>query len=324
MRACAAILILSAWPCFIQAINSRTSHETSSNFADTSDNAIHEISMCAKNLGITKCIGAYGDWRAERVLEGAVHRRNARSEKFPWQIYKNISDEELYTKLCDNTERLLERRSLKLDLSRSYSLELGSKGNGSLSVDILKCDDVTSGRSSTKKLQKQFYKIMPLLLLPGLIMSAILPFVLPSLKMMTLAAGMLNNMALTGAVFTLLRNNAFDDTYQKKVIYVNNGYLNDKYEPLADTPSHAILDGNFNHKYNDFETHENKNYHFIENLPPIDDYKLNSEWLKGITTGKVRNINIFPENFHTNEWRKRDEISKDLNGPDENPNKNKL
>lgn len=140
MRARAAILILSAWPCIIQAINPLASHETSSNFADTSDNAIHQISTCIKNLGVTKCIGAYGDWRAERALGGEVHRRNARSEKFPWQIYRNISDDELYTKLCDNTERLLERRSLKLDLSQSYSLELGSKGNGSLSVDILKCN----------------------------------------------------------------------------------------------------------------------------------------------------------------------------------------
>lgn len=83
-----------------------------------------------------------------------------------------------------------------------------------------------------KKLQKQFYNILPLLILPGLIMSAILPFVLPALKLMTVGVVMLNNMALTGAVFTLLRNNAFSDKYEHKIIYVNEGYKNEKLSPV--------------------------------------------------------------------------------------------
>lgn len=83
-----------------------------------------------------------------------------------------------------------------------------------------------------KKMRKAFYNIVPYLLLPGLIMSAILPFVLPALKMMTVAVGMLNNMALSGAIFTLLRNNAFNDKYDKKVIYVNEGYMNEKHADI--------------------------------------------------------------------------------------------
>lgn len=83
-----------------------------------------------------------------------------------------------------------------------------------------------------KKMQKKFYSILPLLVLPGLIMSAILPFVLPALKMMTVGVVMLNNMALSGAVFTLLRNNAFSDKYEHKIIYVNEGYKNEKISPV--------------------------------------------------------------------------------------------
>lgn len=71
-----------------------------------------------------------------------------------------------------------------------------------------------------------------MLLLPGLIMSAILPFVLPALKLMTVGVGILNNMALTGAVFTLLRNNAFSDKYEHKIIYANEGYKNEKLWPV--------------------------------------------------------------------------------------------
>lgn len=98
--------------------------------------------------------------------------------------------------------------------------------------NFLADDDIGSGRDSMKKLQKQFYNVLPLLLLPGLIMSAILPFVLPALKLMTVGVGMINNMALSGAVFTLLRNNAFSDKYEHKIIYVNEGYKNEKISPI--------------------------------------------------------------------------------------------
>lgn len=76
--------------------------------------------------------------------------------------------------------------------------------------------------------KKAFYRIVPMLLIPPLIMSAVLPFVLPAMKMMVLGVGMLNQMALVGAVFTLMRNNAFKDSYEKKVIYINSGYKNEK------------------------------------------------------------------------------------------------
>nr|XP_026488865.1 uncharacterized protein LOC113395464 [Vanessa tameamea] len=319
MRACAAILIFSAWPCFIQTLNTRTNRETSSNFADTSDNVIHQISTCVNKLGLTKCIGAYGNWRAEEALDNEVRPLKDYRETFPWQLYRNISNEELQAKLCDSTLKLLEQRSLKLSLSQSYDLALGGKGNGSLSVDILKCDDEFVGRGSMKKLRKHFYNMMPFLLIPGLIMSAVLPFFLPSLKMMTLVAGMLNNMALTGAVFTLLRNNAFNDKYEKKIIYINDGYYNDKYEPLADTPSQVIVDGNFDNNYNGFDNHDFKQFNFIEKQPIDNDYQLNSEWLKGLTGGKVRNVKIIPEKFNTNnDWRKQDDIDKTVEVPKEN------
>lgn len=79
--------------------------------------------------------------------------------------------------------------------------------------------------------KKAFYRIVPMLLIPPLIMSAILPFVLPAMKILILWTGMINQMALMGAIFTLMRNNAFQESYEKKVIYVNNGYKNEKKPP---------------------------------------------------------------------------------------------
>lgn len=121
-----------------------------------------------------------------------------------------------------------------------------------------------------KKVKKMFYKILPLLVVPGLIMSAILPFVLPALKMMTLAAGIINNMAFTGAVFTLLRNNAFNDLYKHRVIYVNEGYKNEK---------HA----HFKHAHKDFESYEESEDDFVigdDNGEPIEQLPLKSDWIQ--------------------------------------------
>ncbi|CAH2245029.1 jg17426 [Pararge aegeria aegeria] len=310
MRASAAILFFAAWPCFIHAQNTR-SRENSPNFANGINENLSRLVPCVKNLGLSKCMGAYGAWRAERSLEADVHEP-LNSERFPWQRFYNVSDDTLYEKLCDATERLLQRRALKLHLNQEYSLQLGVTGNGSLNVDVLK-GDIATGRSSMKKFEKYFYELVPFILLPGLLMSAVLPFLLPTLKMMTIGAGMLNNMALTGAVFTLLRNNAFNDKYEKKVIYLNNGYLNDKYEPLADSPSEFVVEGDFD-KFRDkfpekFAAVESNdfNIHGPESLDA--NYQISSDWLKQIT-GKD-DVKIFRNNFVGNDWRKQYDVGKD-------------
>lgn len=130
-----------------------------------------------------------------------------------------------------------------------------------------------------KKAKKTLYKILPLLVLPGLIMSAILPFILPALKLMVVGAGMLNNMALTGAVFTLLRNNAFNDRYEHKVIYANEGYKNEK---QAHTHfDHHEDDGHSFQHVHDYQLAEsNPSGVDIPEIETIDELPLNSDWIK--------------------------------------------
>ena len=151
-----------------------------------------------------------------------------------------------------------------------------------------------------------------MLLLPGVIISAALPFFLPTLKMMTLAAGMLNNMALTGAVFTLLRNNAFNDKYHSKVIYINDGYINDgyhdKYEPLGDTQSPVIVDPSQDNNFADFEDYKIKND--FANDKPVKGYEVNPDWFKQLT-GKLANpMQMFQNAFDGQNWRKNDNEEK--------------
>lgn len=135
-----------------------------------------------------------------------------------------------------------------------------------------------------KKAKETFYKILPLLIVPGLIMSAILPFVLPALKMLTLLAGMINNMAFTGAVFTLLRNNAFNDKYEHKVIYVNEGYDNEKHTHITHEDHHG-----------GFENYEESKDEFViedDNGGHIEEHPLNSDWIKQYY-GPSAHANVF-------------------------------
>lgn len=152
-----------------------------------------------------------------------------------------------------------------------------------------------------KKAKKLLSSLLPLLALPGLIMAAILPFFLPALKLLTLKAVMLNNMALSGAIFTLLRNNAFNDKYEHKIIYTNEGYKNEKHyahqqfehhdEHYADQQfeqhdehyAHQQFEPHFDEHYEgDSEPHHSDfkpvEYAFNDDINPIEHLPSNSDW----------------------------------------------
>lgn len=162
-------------------------------------------------------------------------------------------------------------------------------------------DSAETGRSTMKKLQKAFYKFAPIMLLPGLVMSAIFPFILPGLKMMTLMVGMMNNMALMGAIFTILRNNAFNDKYEHKVIYVNDGYNNEKY--AATNLEEHIHSDHFGELYEDtkrplkHEDHSFNEEHF-DHVDDVPAFSVNPEWLKAYADGKMLAI-IGKDNIHS-------------------------
>lgn len=140
------------------------------------------------------------------------------------------------------------------------------------------------------------------MVVPGLIMSAIFPFILPGLKMMTLMVVMMNNMALSGAIFTLLRNNAFNDKYEHKVIYVNDGYKNEKY--AATNIEEHIHSDHYGGIYDDSKrplTHDDHTFgeeHYVHG-EEVPAYSVNPEWLKQYADGKMLAI-IGNDNTHHN------------------------
>ncbi|CAK1540457.1 unnamed protein product [Leptosia nina] len=290
MRAIDAIFFFAAttWPCAS---------------ADRDKSTILSDSLvCAKTLGFEKCITAFGIWKAERAL-----KHENQKESFKWLKYVNQTDEELYARLCQDTEELLRIRPLTMSLGERYVVKMMSTGNNSLNFDIIENKDVNTARTSMKKMMELFYKVLPILILPGLVLSASFPFFLPTLKMATMATMMLNKMALTGAIFTLLRNNAFNDHhYPKRVIYINAGYGKHKYDPIIVAPSENVDDvagPNFETQHSTEVTHDVKDYHLVGIDPNTGiSSPFNFEWLKNTdNTGKVKNVQIIGE---VPDWRK--------------------
>ncbi|XP_026752206.2 uncharacterized protein LOC113512505 [Galleria mellonella] len=285
MRALAALTTVIAW-CFALALTETRSRESISPFllnvlGFKTQKPVHRIIACAKTLGPTKCLSALSAWRAKNAIDAFKRDRGTQFnltsdvERFPWEQYTNTTEEQLYSELCSGTEKLLQYRTLKFTLVPGYTFKLDSKGNGTLGVDILRSNEIETARGSMKK---KFYNIVPYLLLPGLIMSAILPFVLPAMKLMTIGAVMLNNMAFTGAVFTLLRNNAFNDKYEYKVKYINAGYTNEHltYEH-DDAHSDHYNHYDFKHSGSHLNDVIDDHGHF-ENQEAVEDIPINPDW----------------------------------------------
>lgn len=103
---------------------------------------MQRLFSCSQSLGPTKCLSALSVWRAERAIEAYAKDPTSRFnltedvERFPWMKYTNTTDEQLYSQLYDDTEKLLEYRPLGFNMIPGFDVKLGSKGNGTMNVDI--------------------------------------------------------------------------------------------------------------------------------------------------------------------------------------------
>ncbi|CAH0558580.1 unnamed protein product [Brassicogethes aeneus] len=73
---------------------------------------------------------------------------------------------------------------------------------------------------------KKVKEYIPYLIVPGLIMSGVLPWVLPGINMVAMFLSMINQMAFTSSLFALVRGYIFNNERDEHIIYVNHGYKN--------------------------------------------------------------------------------------------------
>lgn len=146
MRPLTALLLLVASQCVHTQQLPRASREqldsTLRSLLGQHYQPIQRIFSCARVLGPTKCLSALSVWRAERAIDAYAKDPATRFnltedvEQFPWLKYSNTTDEQLYSKLYDDTKKLLQYRTLGFNMIPGYKLELGCKGNGTMKFDI--------------------------------------------------------------------------------------------------------------------------------------------------------------------------------------------
>ncbi|KAK4883046.1 hypothetical protein RN001_006365 [Aquatica leii] len=92
--------------------------------------------------------------------------------------------------------------------------------------------EVTEDRKM--KISKNAEKFIPFLLVPGLLLTGILPWIVPKLKMIVMAVGFINQIAFSTALFSFIRGYIFDRTEKEHVFYINHGYKHkhNKHNPI--------------------------------------------------------------------------------------------
>lgn len=146
MQPLTALLILGACQCLHAHQHPRTPRhyikDTLYELIGNQIKPVQRIVSCARQLGVSKCVGALGVWRAERALRSLQQDSTSSFnltedvEEFPWKKYSNETDNQIQEQLLENTQRLLQYRSMSLDMMSGYSAKLASKKNKSFSIDI--------------------------------------------------------------------------------------------------------------------------------------------------------------------------------------------
>ncbi|KAJ3641783.1 hypothetical protein Zmor_028261 [Zophobas morio] len=115
--------------------------------------------------------------------------------------------------------QFLVKKSWKVAISRGLELHFKNVNN-SLSINVQTKEDGEMER----KMQMSMKNMMPYMIVPGLFMAGILPWVIPGLKMAVMAVSMMNQMAFNAAFFSLIRSYIFDTRNEEHVVYINHGY----------------------------------------------------------------------------------------------------
>lgn len=145
MRAFVAILTLAVWPCCAYAPSAAALNYLPRSLLAAlhiDGTPLENLVSCSQTLGPSKCLQALSAWRATNAAEilpkqKGIHFNLTKDiERFPWKKYSNSSQEQIYSELCFGTEKMLQYRSLKLNVVPGYMFELKSKKNGTLNVDV--------------------------------------------------------------------------------------------------------------------------------------------------------------------------------------------
>lgn len=134
----------------------------------------------------------------------------------------NMNSNSLITLLNDELEKFARQKELSIDIG-DVQLVVHNKENGNFDLSV-KSSNKTD--LAERKMKMKMGDFLPYLIAPAFFMAGIMPWILPKLKMAVMVVGLINNIAFSQALFSLIRNYVFNTVPEEHIIYLNNGYKN--------------------------------------------------------------------------------------------------
>ncbi|XP_045460480.1 uncharacterized protein LOC123670929 [Harmonia axyridis] len=120
----------------------------------------------------------------------------------------------------------------ELQLTEKYGLSI-RKYQDDLTLQITNLSTSVEARKKRMKVMD----IIPYLIIPGFISAGVLPWLIPGMKIAVMGVAMINQMAFTSSLFSLIRGYIFDTSQEDHIVYVNHGY--NKYKHNNHLHSHS-------------------------------------------------------------------------------------
>lgn len=189
-----------------------------------------KVIKCFENQHVLKCFKTLLEEKSRTKREEADEAREQSSSAEILTINKITTLMDTWRKsLTVHLQQEVAGFLRQENVTSIYSLAMKYFGTKNNTSDVQPETDNNNEVIARKMKSKMNMKNMiPFMLVPGLLLAGIMPWVIPQLKMMVMAVGILNQVAFTSALFSLVRGYVFDTVPNEHIFYVNHGYSNEK------------------------------------------------------------------------------------------------
>lgn len=119
-----------------------------------------------------------------------------------------------------------ERKDTLMENWNLNSKSINDNNTLSITFDFSKGNNGSEVSERKLKMKMSKSNVLALLLIPAMWIAGMMPWILPGIKMAASIVMMMNNMAFSSALFSLIRGYLFDTRKEDHIVYLNYGYKN--------------------------------------------------------------------------------------------------
>lgn len=129
----------------------------------------------------------------------------------------------------NRTDKSIEKNDSSVASVNFSQLNLKESFNGNtslISFDFIKNQNRSDVSERKLKMKMSTSNILAVLFVPAMWIAGMMPWIIPGIKMAAMMVMMMNNMAFSSALFSLIRGYLFDTQPEDHIVYLNYGYKN--------------------------------------------------------------------------------------------------